>query len=457
MKCRIRNVLKDGKIFIILLIVLELFLMIFVNTNIEDDKFFIELGKNNPNTFEIVKERYNIWSSRVIIEFVLIKLLTKSKIIWAVIQSLMMGLLAYSISKLFIDERLNEKVKSKLNLLIVALVLTYPLSMLTLIGWGASTINYIWPLATCLYALIPIKKCFDNEKIKWYEYPLYVLALLFSANMEQTCAILLGTYILFSVIQFIKTQKIKPFMIVGIVLSLLSTIFILKCPGNTIRLNAEMAGHFKDFKTLSIIEKIALGFTSSLGDILKWTMNLSSLILCLNIVVYIFSNYKEKIFRVVSIIPLLLISSMGFFSDIFKNLFPKLGSLSIILQTPEMVLTTANINEFGNFIPLLISIIVFSFMALSILIIFKKINGNIPLLVFFVGFGSRIIASFSSTVFMSAPRTILFFDFAMLIDSLLIIQDLIINNKEKQVDVLSISIKCIAGLQVLNLMINIFM
>ncbi len=451
MKEKIKRLVKDEKTIIILFIILELFLMVFVNTNVEDDSFFIELGKNNSNTFEIVKNRYNTWSSRVFIEFILIEVL-KYKLLWAIIQSLMMGLLAYSISKLFVKDEL----KYKLNPIICVLILTYPINMLTLIGWGASTVNYIWPLATCLYALIPIKKYYNNEKIKWFEYPLYIVALLFACNMEQTSAILLGTYLLFSILLFIKNRKIKPFMLIQLILSVLSVIFILKCPGNALRLKAETAGHFKDFSTLSLIEKISLGFTSSVGDILKWTMNLSSIILCVSIVVYIFSEYKEKIYRTIAIIPLVFILALGIFSNFLQKIFPKIGSLSIAFQTPEVHLTTANINEIGSFMPLIFSIILFSFIALSILIIFKKIKGNIPLLIYIVGFCSRIIASFSSTVFMSAPRTILFFDFAMLIISLLIIQELIIKNKEKQVNILCTFIECIAGLQVLNLMIELF-
>ena len=59
MKEKFKNFIRNEKTIIILFIILELFLMVFVNTNIEDDSFFIELGKNNSNTFEIVKNRYN--------------------------------------------------------------------------------------------------------------------------------------------------------------------------------------------------------------------------------------------------------------------------------------------------------------------------------------------------------------------------------------------------------------
>ena len=420
MKEKLKNIFKDGRLAIFLFIVFELFLMMFVNTNSGDDILFRTLKTGNSNTVEVVKLRYTEWSSRVIIEFVLIEIITSSKIIWALLQSLMMGLLAYSISKLFIKKELKEK----LNPLIIALVLTYPISVLTVVGWGASTINYIWPLATCLFAIIPIKKYYAEEKIRWFEYPLYSLALIFAANMEQTAAILLGTYLLFTLLLIIKEKKIRPFMIIQLILVILSVIFILKSPGNMSRMQDEMAGHFKDFGTLSIAEKFTLGLTSTVGDILKWTIDFAPLILCISIVVYIFSEYKEKLYRVVSMVPLVIISSLGILLKYLNDIFPNIGTLSVIFQTPEVTLTTANINNIVNFLPITMAIILFGFMALSILIIFKKIDGNVPLIVFLAGLASRLIASFSATVFISAPRTMIFFDFAMLIVSLLIIQEL---------------------------------
>ena len=452
MKEKLKNIFKDGRFAIFLFIIFELFLMIFVNTNSGDDILFRTLKAGNSNTFEVVKLRYTEWSSRVIIEFVLIEIITKSKIIWAILQSLMMGLLAYSISKLFIKKEFKEK----LNPLIIALVLTYPISVLTVVGWGASTINYIWPLATCLFAIIPIKKYYAEEKIKWFEYPLYSFALVFAANMEQTAAILLGTYLLFMVLLIIKEKKVRPFMIIQLILVILSVIFILKSPGNMSRMQDEMAGHFKDFGTLSIAEKITLGLTSTVGDILKWTIDFAPLILCISIVVYIFSEYKEKLYRVVSMVPLVIISSLGILLKYLNDIFPNIGTLSVIFQTPEVTLTTANINNIVNFLPITIAMILFGFMALSILIIFKKIDGNVPLIVFLAGLASRLIASFSATVFISAPRTMIFFDFAMLIVSLLIIQELLLKKKEKAAGFLSGMIWIIAWLQVLNLIMVIF-
>ena len=115
-------------------------------------------------------------------------------------------------------------------------------------------------------------------------------------------------------------------------------------------------------------------------------MDFSLIILCISIVTYIFSEYKEKLYRIVAIIPLFLISTLGILLKYLNEMFPKLGTLSVIFQTPEVTLTTANINNLGNFIPIVLSIIIFAFMALSLLIIFKKLNGNVALVVFLAGF-----------------------------------------------------------------------
>ena len=82
------------------------------------------------------------------------------------------------------------------------MILIYPIVLMNGAGWAATTINYMWPLATGLFALIPIRKIWDEEKIKFWQYPLYIIAMIFATNQEQVCAILLGTYLLFTVFIF---------------------------------------------------------------------------------------------------------------------------------------------------------------------------------------------------------------------------------------------------------------
>ena len=71
-------------------------------------------------------------------------------------------LACYSLSKLFVKEN-----KDKNKFMLMAMVLIYPYYTMHQTGWASTSINYLWPLATGLFALIPIRKMWEGEKIKW--------------------------------------------------------------------------------------------------------------------------------------------------------------------------------------------------------------------------------------------------------------------------------------------------
>lgn len=235
MREKIKNFLKNGRSVLILLFVLEIILSIFITPNLYDDEWFIKQITNeiDPETNQViehtitdfVKERYSSWSSRVIIEFVLCLVLKTSKYMWIFLECLMVTLASYSISKIFTKENTKQN-----NLMLVSMVLIYPYTAMHQAGWAATTINYMWPLAMCLFALIPIKKIWDEEKISIWEYPLYSIALLFAGNQEQTSAILVCVYLIFTIILIVRDKKVKPYMIFQTILAILSIVFILTCP-----------------------------------------------------------------------------------------------------------------------------------------------------------------------------------------------------------------------------------
>ena len=78
-------------------------------------------------------------------------------------------------------------------------------------GWMATTINYYWSLGAILINLYYLKKANNLIKLKWYEYIISSIALLFAANQEQGFAILLGTYFFYIIYCFINKRKISFF------------------------------------------------------------------------------------------------------------------------------------------------------------------------------------------------------------------------------------------------------
>lgn len=417
MKEKFKKILDNGRGALLALFILELVLMLFVTPNKYDDAVFLE-NINGTSIWSYVAPRYFTWTSRFLIEYVLCGVLKISKYLWILIEALMVTLAGYSISKLFIKENKNE-----CNLMLVLMILVFPITVMNGAGWAATTVNYMWPLATCLFAIVPIRKIWDGEKIKFWEYPLYIIALVFAGNAEQTCAILFGTYLLFTILMIIKNKKIHPFMIIQTILIIASLIFILTCPGNSVRTESEIVEYFKDFEMLTFLDKIGLGFTSTMGLIVE-KANIVFLMMCITIAVYVFTNYKEKLYRIVAIIP---ICSMfvACFSIYSTNLvFPYFAGFRGLLTEEQVMLTAANSNNLLYTIPFMFATVNFICVIMSLLLIFKNLKNNIGLLVFFVGLASRLIIAFSPTVFLSGERTMLFFDFSMIIVTLLVWQEM---------------------------------
>ena len=152
MKEKFKKFLKDGRGAIFALFILELILMFFITPNRYDDKVFLE-SVTGKSVWEYVGTRYYDWSSRVMIEFMLCSVLKISKYLWIFIEALMVALAGYSISKLFVKN--NENKKENI-IMLVAMILLYPIMQMNSAGWAATTVNYMWPMAAVLFALIPI-------------------------------------------------------------------------------------------------------------------------------------------------------------------------------------------------------------------------------------------------------------------------------------------------------------
>ena len=453
MKEKIQKFLKDGRGALLALFILEFVLTFFITPNKFDDKVFLE-SVTGTSVWSYVGPRYYNWSSRLIIEFVLCSILKISKYLWILLEAFMVALAGYSISKLCIKEDENKKDNI---VMLVAMILIYPIMQMNSAGWAATTINYMWPMALGLFSLIPIRKVWDGEKIKFWQYPLYVMALIFAANQEQACAILFGTYLLFAILMVMKNKKIHPFIVIQNVLVIASLVFILTCPGNAVRTQTEIANQFNDFEMLTILDKIGLGLTSTMGVIID-KGNIVFAVMSILIAVNIFLNYKERLYRIVSLVPVFSILSLCYFSRITTEIFPFFGTLKGLITEEQVMLTAVNCNNMLYVIPIILAAANFICITMSLLLMFKSLNKNVALLAFFVGLASRLIMGFSPTVFLSGERTMLFFEFAMIIVSILVWQEIIKktdkNEKkiQKRVDFI---IKSAAILQYINCLICI--
>ena len=413
MKEKFKKFLENGRGVILALFILELALTVFVTPNKFDDKTFIDNIASN-SIISYVGPRYFWWTSRTIIEFTLCLVLKTSKYLWILLEALMVTLAGYSISKLFIKDNKKEN-----NIMLLFMILVYPLDVMNSAGWAATTTNYMWPLALGLFSLIPIRKIWDGEKIKFWQYPLYTLALLYACNQEQTCAIIVCLYILFTVITTIRDKKLHPYLLIQTLFTIASLIFILTCPGNYERQASEISENFKDIGMLSTLDKLGLGFTANFSEIFT-KGDLVFLMFTGLIYVYIMTNYKDKLYRVVAAIPFLSILVSHYFRRLTEKFFPFINLFFDEFGTKDVKLTAANCNNLFNVLPIVFSLGITICIVLSLLLIFKKLKNNVALLIFLAGLASRVMMGFSPTVFVSGERTRIYFDFAMIIASLLV-------------------------------------
>ena len=184
---------------------------------------------NNTNFLNCIILRYQEWTSRIIIEGILIIFANYLPMfIWKIASIGMCYLLVYSISELFI-----EKNKRNLNTILCICLLTI-ITLLRETGWMATINNYLWVAATGLYAIIPLKKIIKQEKISKIQNILYILAIIYACNQEQMAGILFIVYTCV-LAYLIKHKNTKPITIILYGIIILSLILVITCPGNTSR------------------------------------------------------------------------------------------------------------------------------------------------------------------------------------------------------------------------------
>ncbi len=344
--------------------------------------------------------RYHVWTSRILIEAVLVYV-AKSMVLWKILDWFMWMLFAVSLSVIF--GKTEDKYRS--NWILVGLILIYPLSELGGAGWIATTTNYIWPLALGTFVFSGTAKVFRGEKIQWWLYLLYIPALLYAANAEQMCAVMLGLEAL-TILYLIVTKKqgnhwviLLPFLFICIA----EFLFIMTCPGNAARKHDEIADYMQNYGTYNLIDKVDLGFVDTLKHLVS-SGNLLFLILTVVLAVFVFLRTKESAARLVSIIPVAWTIVLTFFPNVFETQFPQFAG---ILDKNELI-NGYNYVWGYSYLPF----ILYAFITLCILLCIVWIAKSWEeFFVYFcllaIGLASRVIMGFSPTIFVSGERTFL--------------------------------------------------
>ena len=398
-----------------------------------DDKWFQNI-LNNQNIIDYSIERYQTWTARNVIETVLVSLTNThvSTMIWKVLNICMFELIAYSIYKIFIKDIKDNNKKLVLTYILIFGILLIPKNLFNDAGWMATTTNYLWALALGIFTCTLIKKNLNNEKIKWYNTIFYVLATIYAANQE-LMAVVLFVIFTFYILYLIKNKKVKIELnkttILVYIITILSLIYILTCPGNIVRKEKEIQTWYPEYQGFGIVSKMELGITS----MMKYLIIDGRLVFILFTAVmafYILKEHRNILTKIIGIIPFIGAVFCNVFSQPITYLFPKLMEVMGLYSKNELIINSTNLTDFSMYIPIAIYGVILLCIFINIFLIFRKSNtGIVAAIVYLLGLATRGVMGFSPTVFASAERPSLFLYFAFVIITLLIYKKMLDENK----------------------------
>lgn len=425
MKDKVIKIYRSDYFPLLIVFLLMSLLHLTITPNTRDDAWFAAIWPQG-NQLNWLYSRYTFWTSRIIIEFVLI-FITGNKMywVWRLMDVAAIILILFSISKICINKHFR-----KFNWWLCGLFLLYPFKDMCSAGWAATTLNYLWPLGLGLLSMLSIYKKFKNQPLKWYEGFIYLLALIYASNQEQTAFLLSAIFGVATLCYLYKNHKIDSLLCLQFLISFSQLIFVFLCPGNEARKVVSVTGSFIDFNMLSFFDKVQIGLSSTFYEII-FSPNILFLILTLVLCVLMFQKTKDIFYRCIGLFPVVISVTTGFMQTIFSELFPFISEIRDGLTTYGTI-TLQNAEAISSYIPILIGCGVCVCVLLTIYILFD--NNKITWQTYgilLLGFASRMSMSLSPTIWESGERTYLFLYISIIMCILLFIQNLILDEKWK--------------------------
>ncbi len=382
----------------ILIVATVILYHVFVSTSVGDDHWF-KAQLDTYSYFSFLKTRYEQWTSRLLIEAVLV-LLARVPLLWRFLDTAVMLFVIYKLYS-FTD-------KSTLSAwLIFVLLVLFPLPVFKEAGSVATTLNYLWPLAGTLLFVTPIYHKFKKEYTKPYEIIFGYLGLVFSSSNELLCGcslLLLTAYILYRIY---KKLPFDYYTVFAFVVCIVSLVFALTCPGNEVRNQVE-SGLSVGYSDLNFIEKAELGYASTFYYLFL-KPNPFVLAICVFMLICTVVQ-KKKVWQIaVASLPTLF-TVLALFHPILSRV-PFLSSFIDI----ENSYTVFSLQKPLTYIPVVIYTLVFTAFLTTLFFNIKKETIALILTVVCIGFVSRFVLGLSPTVWRSEERTCIFLYFTICI------------------------------------------
>ncbi len=217
-----------------------------------DDEYFVDVRSQWDSLFELLVDRYLTDSSRVLSEAILFTLVRMPFFVWQVLDTLIFFLGYHCLTVLLVNDKQDRG-----NIIVFFAFASYPYMHMGSAGWICTSLNYMWPLATLLYALSGAFRRYRGEKIPAWKYPLYFVAMIFTANCEQPAVMLVMTFAMAFIFAFMD-KKGKWYELAAVLIGVAGVLFAMLAPGNDERTIMEAENWMPEFFDLNFLEKARL-------------------------------------------------------------------------------------------------------------------------------------------------------------------------------------------------------
>ncbi len=347
-------------------------------------------------------------SSRILTD-TLTYVFNKHHILWRLLNPWVLTLLASTLSKLL-------SVKYVQIRYFVCAAVTVPTMVLVDAGFIATTVNYLWPVTFGIVSLYIFQNIAAGKKVPVYTLIAGIPLMVYAINMEQMSAVLTASFLIgCAYLLFVKKRfHIYPF--IQLAISIFGVLYAYF--GNTSQENSRMiretARYFPGFNKLNILQKIELGFSSTMHGL---TISLGVplavfLAFTVFLAVVAFRKKAHLSARITSLVPIVFSAICAVY-----NIVKPFESIKNFRMTKAMYL----------FSPLFD--ILFAAVLVCVLYTVAQIIKSRPLIltsytVLAAGMASRMLMGFSPTVWASGYRT-----FCIMVISFIVVSVIILNRE----------------------------
>lgn len=394
-----------------LLLVIIFYALYFTLTKVDwmsgDAQWFSKVD-SSPISFVI--KRYETWSSRFWIEGATL-IASKHLILFYIFTVILTLLFFYSLSELFSFNEYDSNL-----VLVVFFMALFPVVSLQSAGPIATIVNYIWPSALFLYWLMTDR----HRKMKNIGSLQNSLSILFLglAVFNEGLAIILCLYLILCLIVE-KKNFFNTYRMICLVISLLSFLNVLLCPGNQNRGMLEMARWFPTFNHLSFLDKILIQFNNIASNLIV-SHNLLEVL-----VILLFIKAIQRRQR----LSIILSGAVIMLTSAYHQLISDRLSV-IVKESPEKEFNQQIIGTLLQ--PTLIFATLILLIVLIIILLYGKSKTSLMIIASLViTFSSAMAISLSPTLLASADRPLLFLYFALVFNCIFLVNDLSEFNERK--------------------------